>query len=135
VAKQHIAPVIRYAPLGELKVYLITEAELDELERGSPASIHLNFSLLFVGATVSLLTALLTTTAPSTRAFIVLVALLIGCAIGAIIFGVLWLIHHRSSGSLGKQIRGRMPPPTAVQETASVVPTSPQLPAGENRAP
>ena len=47
MAKQTILPVVRVAPLGELKVYPITESELDELARGSASSLYLNFSLFF----------------------------------------------------------------------------------------
>src|SRR5207302_1073926 len=118
VAKQIIAPVIRVAPLGELKIYPITESELDELERGSPASIHLNFSLFFWGISASLLATLLTTTIASNRAFIVFVVFFCGSLLAAIVFTVLWFVQHRSSGSLARRIRGRMPPPPGVQEPA-----------------
>ncbi len=36
-------PVIREAPLGELKVYRVYEHQLDELAQGSPVSLLLNF--------------------------------------------------------------------------------------------
>lgn len=47
-------PVIRHAPLGELKVYTIYEHELDSLAQGSPTSLLLNFALLLLPTSLSL---------------------------------------------------------------------------------
>lgn len=117
MAKKPLAPVVRIAPLGELKIYPITEAELDELERGSPASIHLNFALFFRGIAVSLLVSLIATDISSNRIFTVFVVFFAATAIAAIVFSVFWYLHRRSSGSLAKRIRGRMPPAPGIQET------------------
>jgi glucan phosphoethanolaminetransferase (alkaline phosphatase superfamily) len=121
VPKQNFAPVIRVAPLGELKVYAITEAELDQLEHGSPSSIYLNFALFFWGVCLSLFAALLTATGLSNRAFVVFVVFFAVTLVAAAVFSVLWAIHHRSSGNLANRIRGRMPP-LAIQETAGALP-------------
>jgi hypothetical protein len=117
VAKQQIlAPVVRVAPLGELKIYPITEAELDELEKGSPASLHLNFALFFWGIALSLFGTLIATSIQATRVFVVFVIFFCGTFIAACIFSILWFINHRSSGSLARRIRERMPPPQGIQE-------------------
>jgi glucan phosphoethanolaminetransferase (alkaline phosphatase superfamily) len=124
VAKQQqtiVAPVIRVAPLGELRIYPITEAELDELERGSPASIHLNFALLFWGVAATLVVAILTTSIEPARRFYVFVIATCACIVAALLFSVLWFINHRDSKQLSKRIRERMPPPPAIQELSGNV--------------
>lgn len=47
-------PEVRYAPLGELKVYEISEGELEKLESGPPGQIHLNFALAFLPAALTI---------------------------------------------------------------------------------
>src|SRR5205814_1286414 len=106
----------RFAPLGELKVYVLTEAEVYELARGA-ASIHLNFALFFWGVAISLGFALIATTIPSTRKFVVFVVFFAATLIAGVIFSVLSYIHHRSSGNLLKRILARMPPAPSIQET------------------
>ncbi len=48
-SRRKLGPVIREAPLGELKVYRVYEHQFDELAQGSPVSLLLNFSLFFLG--------------------------------------------------------------------------------------
>src|SRR5437773_6268200 len=127
MAKQQpspMTPVIRFAPLGELKVYAVTEAELDELERGSPASIHLNFALFFWGTAASLFVTIRTVSFAADRAFYVFLVAFAATVIAALVFSVLWFVQHRSAKSLIKRIRNRMPPPTGIQEP---VPPAPQI--------
>ena len=114
-----ISPVVRVAPMGELRVYPITEGELDELERGSPASIHLNFALFFWGSAISLFASVVAAPGLSIRPFTVLVVFLCGCSIAALVFTVLWFLNHRIAGSVAKRIRDRMPPAPAIQEPMS----------------
>jgi len=57
-------PVIRYAPLGELRVYAVYEHELEILAHGSPASLYLNFALALLSVFATSLVALVTTPIP-----------------------------------------------------------------------
>ena len=50
-------PIVLYAPLGELKVYEISEAELEKLEAGPPGQIHLSFALALLPAALTILPA------------------------------------------------------------------------------
>ena len=54
--------MVRVAPLGELKVYMVTEEEIDKLGGGSPGSIFLNFAIALLSLSASFLLTLLTTT-------------------------------------------------------------------------
>ena len=49
------APIVIYAPLGELKVYEISEGELEKLENGPPGQIHLSFALALLPAALTIL--------------------------------------------------------------------------------
>ncbi len=51
-------PVVLYGPLGVLKVYEISEAELEKLENGPPGQIHLSFALAMLPAALTILITL-----------------------------------------------------------------------------
>ena len=124
MAKQQqtiVSPVIRVAPLGELRIYPITEAELNELEQGSPASVHLNFARSFAGIAATLLVSIWATAIEPDRKFYVFVIAAFACVVTALVFSVLWGINHRGSKRLSQEIRKRMPPPPAIQELPSQV--------------
>jgi hypothetical protein len=64
-----IKPAIRIAPLGELRLWVISEQELMEVENGSSSSLCLNFSLFLLGSGLSFLITLLVTDIQSTKTF------------------------------------------------------------------
>lgn len=85
------APLIRYAPLGELKVYQVQEHELDRLAAGSPGALQLNFALFLIPIGITLLVTLATTKIESDRifqAFVLIATLTI--IIGAILLAFWW---------------------------------------------
>lgn len=125
-----LAPMIRVAPVGDLNIYAVTEYELDELARGSPASIQLNLCIFFSGIWISLLIALCTTTIPDRRMFDVFVlAFLVSLCFSAVL-GIMWRRNYSSTKHLVAAIKARMPPtteafqetPTASAETAEPTP-------------
>jgi hypothetical protein len=46
--------------VDSLTIYEVTEPELDEIEKGSPTSLHLNFSIFLVSTAISFFIALVT---------------------------------------------------------------------------
>jgi hypothetical protein len=107
----NILPAVRVAPLGELRVYIISEEELNELENGSPAAQNLNFSLALLASGLSFLTTLLTTDIASVKTFAVFVILTsVFLLVGFILFAS-WYRLRKSSQGLAQRIRDRMPPP------------------------
>ena len=111
-----ITPVIRVAPLGELKVFLITESELDELKRGSAASLAFNLFVFFFPIALSLLVTLLTTEIPSQRRWAMFAIFFSVSVVAAFVSLVTWLYQKRRSGDLAESIRNRMGPLQAIQE-------------------
>ncbi len=128
IAKTSLHPVIRVAPLGELKIYPITEAELNELERGSAASVHLNFALFFLGIAIPLFFTIRLATFVADRTFNVFVIFFAVTLVAGLVFSVLWFLSHRRSTRLSDEIRGRMPPAPAIQESTEVALPLPSQP-------
>lgn len=108
---QHqVGPVLRVAPLGELKVYAVTEDELEALGRGSPGSLYLNLGLAMLPVGIAFLITILSADIPSQEGKIFFVC-------SAVLFSVLGAIslvfaahHHLSTKSLVQKIKDRMPP-------------------------
>jgi hypothetical protein len=66
-------PAIHSVRLDKLRIFEISEAELEELERGSPESIFLNLALAVLSIAISFSVSLFTTRIESNRTFIVFV--------------------------------------------------------------
>jgi nucleoside recognition membrane protein YjiH len=111
-----IVPAIRVAPLGELRVYIISEEELNEFEQGSPTSLYLNFALALLASGFSFLAALLATNFASVKTFTVFVVLTVLFLLVGVILFANWYRIHRSSKSLARRIRDRMPPAPGIPE-------------------
>ena len=63
-------PIVLYAPLGELKVYELSEAELDQLAAGPSDQLHLNFALAMLPTALSILITLQTAEIASDRLYV-----------------------------------------------------------------
>lgn len=101
---------VRRAPYGELRIFEISETELDLLERGSPDSLFLNFAVALLSVAISLSVTFATTNIPSDRVFTALVLLTIVGYVAGLLLLVLWWRTHRSVTSVVASIRRRMPP-------------------------
>jgi uncharacterized membrane protein YciS (DUF1049 family) len=111
---------IRRGRVGSLSLYEITDTELAILEKGSPSSIYLNFSIFLFSMATSFLIALCTSSEISERTFTVLVLLIIlGYVLGGLLI-ILWLQSRKSVAEVVKKIKSRMPPEEiATTETES----------------
>jgi hypothetical protein len=104
-------PIVRVAPLGELRAWLVYEHELDQLASGSPASLLLNFGLALLSIFASFLATLLTASFTTTSAFVVFVCICIISFISGVVCLAIWYSMHVSTSKLIDQIKNRMPPP------------------------
>ena len=114
-----VLPVIRVAPLGEIKIYQILEGELDRLANGPPESIYLNFALTLLPVSFTLLITLLTTTIRSNRLYQSFVLIAAVTLIIGVILLILWARNRSSTRRLIEDIRNRMPPPPSIQDKPS----------------
>ena len=109
-SKEHLDPAIERVRLGKLTIFEITEAELDDLERGSPESLFLNLCVAAVSIASSFLIALLTTTVDDIKTYCVLVIIVAIGFVASATFGLLWWRLRRSLKKVAREIRGRRPP-------------------------
>ncbi len=109
-------PVIRVAPLGEIKIYQILEGELDRLANGPPEAVYLNFALTLLPISFTLLVTLLTTTIASSRLYQGFVLIAAVTFIIGVILLVLWGRSRSSTRRLIEEIRNRMPPSPSIQD-------------------
>ena len=114
-----VSPVVRVAPLGELKVYMVTEEELEALGHNSPGSVFLNFSLALLPLSAAFLITLLTTNIPTTVALVFFICACLVSALAGLICLVFAWRYHVSSGAVVKKIKNRMPPPPAISQEAA----------------
>ena len=116
----HVAPpVMRVAPLGELKVYMVYEHELDSLWRGTPNSNDLSWALALLSSGLTVLLTFYTATFPSDRSyysFLILGVLAFG---GGLYCLSRWWLNRGAAKQIVDGIRHRMPLPEAIQEDSA----------------
>lgn len=126
---------VRRAPYHELIIYEITEAELEELERGSPDSIFLNFAILFLSVFASFFASLITASFSSDRTFLIFVVVTVVSGASGIVLLVLWIFSRRRVSSLVGRIRDRLPPLEGIQAPTEIVPNSNDSPQSDEGSP
>lgn len=105
-----LLPGFRIAPMGDLRVYLVSEEELDALERGAPDSKLLTFGIALSSVGMSFGISLLTVQNPATPLLVFLwVATIVGAVNGLLLLLLWWRSSHDVRNLAGK-IRSRMPP-------------------------
>ena len=102
-------PIVLYAPLGELRVYEISEAELEKLEAGSPGQLHLNFALAMLPAALTIMITLQTASITSDRVYAGYWIAFWALAVQGIVSLARWRTSSRSHRKLISEIRDRMP--------------------------
>lgn len=117
--EQHpVGPVLRVAPLGELKVYMVTEEELEAIGRGSSGSILLNFALALLPLAGAFLITLLTTRIEALPTLVFFVSGCIICFIAGAICAILSWHFHASTSQVIEKIKNRMPPSSSATQQA-----------------
>jgi hypothetical protein len=114
---QNVPPVIRIAPLGELRAYTVYEHELDQLAQGSAGSAFLNFELSLLSIFATLLVTLLTVTIPPQG--YLYPSFFSACLVTGIAAAILLLLawkYYQSSSGLIERVKNRMPPAPGIQE-------------------
>lgn len=106
--EQYFSPKIRRGAIRMLDIYEVSEAELVIMEKGSPDSIYLNFSIFLLSVALSFTIALLTTNTTSIYIFNIFVILtVIGFIVGLILF-FLWYRSRNSVLDCIRSIRSRL---------------------------
>jgi hypothetical protein len=107
---------VLYAPLGQLKVYEVSESEFEELAKGPSGQLHLNFGLAMLPAALTILIALQTTTITSNRLYIAYLVAFWALMVQGIVSLLRWWTLNRSRQKLVDEIRARMPARPGIPE-------------------
>ncbi len=124
-------PIVRFAPLGELRVYEISEAELERLENGPPGQVHLSFALALLPAALTVFITLQTVEIKDNRAYYCYWIAFWLLSIQGLNSLVRWWTSGGSLKSLVQDIRSRMPEKPGIPEQAT---SSAQGPETEPRS-
>jgi len=115
---EHAPPVIRIAPLGEIRAYTVYEHELDEVARGGSGSfLYLNFGLSLASIFATLLITVLTVTIPAGYLYESFFSACITTGVIAAVLLLVWRKNHKSAARLIDQIKNRMPPAQGIQDS------------------
>lgn len=102
-------PRIRRGRVDSLDLYEITDYELDILEKGSPSSIYLNFSIFLFSTAVTSLTALVASSFQNPFWEIVFILLtMVGFILGSV-FALIWWRSRGEVSEIVKRIKKRLP--------------------------
>jgi len=102
-------PRIIRGRVGSLSLYEITDYELEILEKGSPNSLYLNFSIFLFSIGISFLIALLTVSIESVKLFSAFVVVTVIGLLGSLFLFLLWFRTRNSVEEVIVKIRGRIP--------------------------
>jgi hypothetical protein len=116
--------------MPELRIYPISEAELDQLASGSPGQLHLNFALAMLPAALTILVTLQTVDIPKNRTYYTYVIDFGLLVTQGLISLARWWFSGGALTQLVNEIRDRMPekPGIPEQTTAAVTPFVPEPP-------
>lgn len=124
---------VRRGRVESVDLYEVKDSELDLLERGSPASLQLNFAVFLLSLAFSSIASLCTATFTwaIAQTFFILIAV-VGVLMGGYLL-LIWWKTRESISAVVKEIRGRIEPPSipaAVITTPKTEPTSENEPTG-----
>ena len=102
---------IRRGRVESVEIYEIKDAELDTLERGSPADIQFNFGIFLASLAFAAIATLCTATSFRHSFFetLFLIISVVG-VLGGAYLGISWYRSRTSLKGLCKRIRSRIPP-------------------------
>ncbi len=126
--------IVRRGRVDSVDLYEVKENELELLEKGSPSSLQLNFSIFLFSIAFSAILTLTTTTAKwSIMTTVFVVVAVIGILLGSYLL-ITWLQTRTSISGTIATIRNRIPPePIYIEDeetTESVDSADDQAPAG-----
>jgi len=102
-------PKIRRAILSQLTIYEVEESELETLEKGSPDSFYLTFSVFLLTTAISFLITLITATVSDKISIVFVLITIVGFVFGVFLL-IVWCKKRKSIPDLIDKIRKRLPP-------------------------
>ena len=111
---------VRRGKFDSLSLYEVTESELQDLERGGPASLLLNFAIFLLSVAISFSVSLFSTKIDSLKTFCVFVIVTVLGYISGVILMLVWNQSRLSTKSIVTRIKDRMPKDNPVDNDSSL---------------
>ena len=116
---------INRGKLGSISLYEVTEDELNLLERGSPASTYLNFSIGLLSVGVSFFLSIFSTKIEDLKIYVVFWVIALVTTIAGIVLFVVWRQANKATENVIQRIKNRMATPSSTNSVASTQDTTP----------
>ena len=100
---------IRRGQVDSLRLYEITDYELDTLEQGTSSDLFLNFGIALLSISSSFFIALLTTEIPSVAISTTFIAIAAASFGSGTVSLIAWYRHRQSTATLIQKIKSRIP--------------------------
>lgn len=102
-------PIIKKGKVDSLTIYEISEGELETIERGSPNSTYLNFSIFLISTATSFLVTLFTVELIEKQHLFIIFTIItvVGYMVGILLF-VLWYKTKNDVDAVLKKIKERV---------------------------
>ncbi len=111
---------VKRGKVDSLDVYEVTGDELELIERGSPNSLYLNFSIFLISiGTAFLITLLTVDIVPISKMFIIFTLVTIVAFVVGVFLFILWYRNRSSLSGVFSKIKGRMQPDSIPPELSS----------------
>ena len=111
---------INRGKLGSISLYEVTENELNLLERGSPASTYLNFSIGLSSVGISFLISIFSTKIENIKIYVVFWVVTLITIIAGVVLFVVWRQANKATENVIQRIKNRMTPPVEKDHAALV---------------
>lgn len=115
---------INRGKLGSISLYEVTEDELNILERGSPSSTYLNFSIGLLSIGISFFISIFSTKIDDLKVYVVFWVIALVTTIAGIVLFVVWRRANKATENVIQRIKNRLNSTQAV--TTAVPPTATQ---------
>ncbi len=99
---------INRGKLGSISLYEVTEDELNLLERGSPASTYLNFSIGLLSVGISFFLSIFSTKIDDIKIYVVFWVIALVTTIAGIVLFVVWRQANKSTENVIQRIKNRL---------------------------
>jgi len=115
---------INRGKLGSISLYEITKDELNILERGSPSSTYLNFSIGLLSIGISFFISIFSTKIDDMKVYVIFWTTALVTTIAGIVLFVVWKQANKATENVIQRIKNRLNSEQVT--TTAVLPTSAQ---------
>ena len=116
---------IRRGRVDSVDLYEIKDSELDQLEKGSPADLQLNFGVFVLSLAFAAICSLATATFTNATVHELFLIVAVGGTLAGLYLLISWFRNRVSNRELCERIRKRIPPDIAPANSVAIVAPGP----------